>query len=183
MVLINLSSLERNVFRALCIHAGETLSQSAIAQLVDATPQGVGKALRRLVDEKLAIVEQDPRLNLNHTSLHPEAIAYKRSENLLQLTESGLIGHLSTQNPTATIVLFGSYSRGEDTIRSDIDIAIIGPSGESNIASFEAKLFREISLNRYESPAQIHDQLRENLCNGIVLAGSIRWSDRSRTTR
>lgn len=179
----HLSRLERTVFRVLCIHTGEKLSQSAIAELSNATPQGVAKALRTLTELNLATVERDPRLNLNRASLHAEAIPYKRAENLLQLAESGLIEALTRANPAATVVLFGSYSRGEDTMRSDIDIAIIGPSREPRVAAFEPKLFREISINRYESFEHIHDQLRESLCNGIVLAGSIRWSERSTNTR
>ena len=182
VTLAYLSTLERRVFRILCIHVGEALSQSAIAELSNATPQGVAKALRTLIQANLATVERDPRLNLNRAALHETAVPYKRAENLLQLAESGLIDHLARANPTATIVLFGSYSRGEDTITSDIDIAIIGPSRDTDLAAFETKLFRTISINRYESFKTIHAQLRENLCNGIVLAGSIRWSERSRPT-
>ena len=182
VAITSLSTLERTAFRILCIHAGEALSQSAIAERAGATPQGVAKALRTLSEENLATIERDERLMLNRVTLHENATHYKRAENLLQLAESGLIDHLIEKNPTATIVLFGSYSRGEDTITSDIDIAIIGPSRDTDLAAFETKLFRTISINRYESFKTIHAQLRENLCNGIVLAGSIRWSERSRPT-
>jgi predicted nucleotidyltransferase len=183
VTLSDCSRLERQVFRVLCTHAGKPLSQRAIAQIVNATPQGVAKALKLLIKERLATAEPDVRLRLIRVRLHEQATDHKRSENLLQLAESGLIDHLRTRNPTATIVLFGSYSRGEDTIESDIDIALIGPSRETNITSFEPKLLRKISLNRYDSFEHIHPLLRENLCNGIILAGSMRWSGPSKSIR
>ena len=98
----------------------------------------------------------------------------KRAENLKMIYESGLADFLEKELPGSTIILFGSYSRGEDTIRSDIDIAVIGRKEKHiNLDDFEKKLERNISINFYASFKEIHKNLKENLFNGIVLFGGV----------
>ena len=70
--------------------------------------------------------------------------------------------------------LFGSYSRGEDIIKSDIDIAIIGTKGKKiDIEKFEKILKKEVRINFYENWKGIHKDLKNNILNGIVLAGGV----------
>ena len=74
----------------------------------------------------------------------------------------------------ATIILFGSYSRGDDTTSSDIDIAVIGRKDKNiKLTDFDKDLERTIFINFYPSFKEIHKHLKENLFNGIVLAGGI----------
>ena len=98
----------------------------------------------------------------------------KRVDNLKQLYESGLSDFLEKAFAGGTIVLFGSYSRGDDLENSDIDIAIIGRK-EKDVAleKYEKVLERKILLQFYESWGKIHKHLKENLCNGIVLIGGV----------
>ncbi|MFP4523674.1 MAG: nucleotidyltransferase domain-containing protein [Candidatus Woesearchaeota archaeon] len=72
----------------------------------------------------------------------------------------------------ATIILFGSYCRGEDTIHCDIDIAIIGRKEKKLILTpYEKELQRNIHLTFFDSFTKIQKHLKENLANGIVLSG------------
>ncbi|PIN80603.1 hypothetical protein COV16_00550, partial [Candidatus Woesearchaeota archaeon CG10_big_fil_rev_8_21_14_0_10_34_8] len=81
---------------------------------------------------------------------------------------------LEEEFPGATIILFGSFSRGDDTSASDIDIAIIGrKEKEINLEKFEKLLERKININSYSALKDVHKDLRENICNGIVLVGGI----------
>jgi len=67
------------------------------------------------------------------------------------LYESSLKEYLSEKFPGSLIILFGSYAYGEDTISSDIDIAIIGyKKKEIDLKKFEGFLKRKIRLNFYE---------------------------------
>lgn len=51
-----------------------------------------------------------------------------------------------------TVILFGSYSRGDDTINSDIDIAIIGAKERTiKLTKYEKILERKIVINSYDS--------------------------------
>jgi len=98
----------------------------------------------------------------------------KRVENLKMLYESGLAEHLADNFPGTTIIVFGSHAFGEDTIDSDIDIAVIGARREEiNLVSFEKRLERKISLHFYNDFNSIQKHLKENLCNGIILTGGI----------
>ncbi|MBS3096675.1 nucleotidyltransferase domain-containing protein, partial [Candidatus Woesearchaeota archaeon] len=111
-------------------------------------------------------------LSLNRDNLN--AMQSKRVENLKLLYETGLNQFLEGELPGAAIILFGSYSRGDDTTSSDIDVAVIGRKGKTiNLEDFEKKLERKININYYKSLNGIHKELRENICNGIVLSGGI----------
>jgi predicted nucleotidyltransferase len=96
----------------------------------------------------------------------------KRVDNLKHLYESGIVNYLETECAGATIILFGSFSRGEDTIHSDIDIAVIGRKEKQlNLTNYEKQFERKININYYESFQKIHKHLKENLANGIILVG------------
>ena len=70
--------------------------------------------------------------------------------------------------------MFGSYSRGEDTITSDIDLAVIGRKEKSTrIEEYEKILKRKIIINFYPSFKNIHKHLKESILNGIILSGSV----------
>ena len=73
-------------------------------------------------------------------------------------------------NPNS-IVLFGSYQKGEDTIKSDIDLFIESKEQNINLQEFETKLNRKIQLHFNESFEKYPKELKNNICNGIVLKG------------
>ncbi len=169
--------LQSEIFRLLCIKSGQHLNQREIAGFLKVSPTAVAAALPALEKNGLLKVERGKNINLNYIELNRDsarAIALKRAENLKLLYESGLSDFLYENFPGATIILFGSYSRGEDTINSDIDIAIIGSKEKNkNLEEFERKLERNISLNFYDSLKNIDKHLRNNILSGIVLAGGV----------
>ena len=118
--------------------------------------------------------KESKRLSIEFNGESSRAVWRKRAENLLMLSESGLAGHLIGTFPGATIILFGSYSRGDDTMRSDIDIALIGvEEKEADLSRFERILKRPIHLSFFPAVAEINRNLRANIYNGIVLDGSL----------
>src|SRR3989344_5080391 len=81
---------------------------------------------------------------------------------------------LEEKFPGTTIILFGSYARGEDIHSSDIDIAIIGGKDKFlNLEPLENLLKRKININFYSSWKDIHKHLKNNILNGIILTGSV----------
>jgi len=103
-----------------------------------------------------------------------KAINLKRTENLNIIYKSGLVDFLEENFPGTTIILFGSYSKGEDTIKSDIDIAVIGTKGKIiNTKKFDKILEKDILINFYLSFKNIHKELKDNILNGITLVGGI----------
>jgi predicted transcriptional regulator len=169
--------LQQELLRYLYLHAGTTFNANQLAKRIGVSQTAIAKALPSLVKEGLLKQEQDKesgRYSIELNRDNPQVIVLKRAENLKMLYESGLPNYLFETLPGTTIILFGSFSRGDDTAASDIDIAIVGTNEKKlGLSSFEKKLGREIVCNFYGSLTEIHKNLRNNLLNGIVLSGSI----------
>ena len=106
-----------------------------------------------------------------------ESSAYKRKKklyNIASIHESGLLDYLIEKyNDPKAIVLFGSYARGDDTERSDIDIAIFTSDHKRlDLKQFENRLARPISIHELNID-KVSDELKNNLYNGIVLHGAL----------
>ncbi len=100
-------------------------------------------------------------------------VRYKRVYNLERLYTSGIVDYLSSAyNNPRLIIMFGSYSRGEDIEGSDIDIAII-TNKKLNIdfSEYEKILKRGVSIHEI-ALEKISNEFRSNLANGIVMEGS-----------
>jgi len=96
---------------------------------------------------------------------------YKRAFNLLKLEESGLIDHLKDKLMPKSIVLFGSYARGEDIEESDIDIFLECKKKELDLSKFEKQISRKIELHFKEKFKEYPAELKNNIINGIILRG------------
>ncbi len=173
MYKLKFTRLQNEILRLLCIKAGESLNQRNIAKLLRVSPTAVAKALKELIKSKLIKVEKSNNMNLSLIELdrgNYKSITYKRIENLKLIYESCLVEFLFETFPGAKIILFGSFSLGEDTTKSDIDIAIIGSKRKDvDLTKFNAMLERKINLNFYEDLNKIKDNLRENIIKGVVL--------------
>ena len=96
---------------------------------------------------------------------------YKRMHNVFQIEESGLINFLRDKLMPRAIVLFGSYSKGEDTEDSDIDLFVECGKEEVDASKFERQLNRKISLHFREDFKKYAKELKNNIVNGMVLSG------------
>ena len=172
-----LTILQQEILRLLFAKSGMSLNQRGVARMLDVSQPAVMKSLPGLKKKNLIKINQDKEsrrwaIEFNRDNLL--ALQLKRVDNLKQIYESGLFTFLKEELPGAVIILFGSYSRGDDTIYSDIDIAIIGRK-EKNIklTEFHKRLERNISVNFYPSFKKIHKHLKDNILNGILLSGSV----------
>lgn len=96
---------------------------------------------------------------------------YKMIYNLSSLLESGIIRFIEEKLTPNSIVLFGSYSRGEDTEDSDIDLFVECDKEDINLNKFEKKLNRKIQLHFKKNFVQYPKELKNNIINGIVIRG------------
>lgn len=174
---LKFTRLQSEIFRLLCMNVGIKLNQREIARKLEVSPTAISKALVSLEKNDLAVVKKDKNINLNLVELNRDnakAGWMKRAENLKIIYESGVVEFLEENFPGAVIIMFGSYSYGEDTFSSDIDIAIIGAKQKIiDLEKFEKILERKININFYSGFNEIHKNLRSNIFNGIVLAGRI----------
>jgi predicted nucleotidyltransferase len=95
----------------------------------------------------------------------------KQLFNISSIKESGLIQYLQENIMPRSIVLFGSYWKGEDTEASDIDLYIEAPKAEVMLDKFEKLLKRKLQLHFNESFASFPKELKNNIINGVVLSG------------
>ena len=100
-------------------------------------------------------------------------IRKKRMYNLAITFESGIVEHLlKIHNHPKAIILFGSFSRGDDIEKSDVDIAVITKKKTSlDTTKYEKFLGRRISIHEIDLN-DVSSEFRSNLANGIVLEGS-----------
>ena len=99
----------------------------------------------------------------------------KKLFNIQQLFSSELIKFLVEELSNQTVVVFGSYSRGEDIEKSDIDLYIETPSKKKiNLEKFEKILQRKIQVFVYNNIQDIENkELINNIVNGITLNGFV----------
>ncbi len=177
MYKLKFTKLQNEILRLLCIKAGTTLNQRGISRLLSVSPTAVAKALPALKKESLVKIEKTQNMNLSSVELdrdNEKATAFKRIENLKMIYESSLPMYLTENFPGCTIILFGSYSLGEDTTDSDIDIAVIGSKEkETDLSRFNEMLERTVFLHYYDRFSNINRNLRANILNGITLNGYV----------
>ncbi len=95
----------------------------------------------------------------------------KRLFNIKMMFESGLIEYLVKEYFNPVVVLFGSYSRGEDIETSDIDIYIETQKKQDfKLQKFEKILKRKIQAFNYKNIKEVpNHHLSNNIINGITL--------------
>ena len=176
MYKVKWTRLQSEIFRYLCIKSGQSFNLRGLARPLKVSPTAVSKALNDLEKEKLIKVKKSETMNLMSIEFNRDnykAFEFKRTENLKLIYESMLVDFLEEKFPGCSIILFGSYSKGEDTTASDIDILIIGAKEkEIKLTAFDKLLERTIFINFYPD-WNIKKNLRNNILNGIVLRGSV----------
>ena len=174
---LRLTILQQEILRLLFMNTGKSLNQRRIAQLLEVSQPAVTKAIPTLEKNGFVIVSQDKeskRWAIELNASNPKMIQLKRADNLKLIYEVGLSEFLEQECAGATIILFGSYSTGEDRINSDIDIAVIGRKEKKiDLDKFESIFNKKINIQFYDSWKNIHINLKNNLLNGIVLSGSV----------
>lgn len=98
--------------------------------------------------------------------------------NLTLIDKSGLIKYLEKEfNHPETIGLFGSFVKGENVEKSDIDIYVISPlKKEISLNKYEKKLKHKIQLFVFsrediKKMQEKNKELLNSLINGVVLSG------------
>jgi len=133
---------------------------------------GIKKIIQKLEKEKL-IESRKEKMYLNiNASRNQKFVDLKRSYNIYSLSELTKYLREIYEEPEA-IIIFGSYSKGEDISTSDIDIAIVTQNKkELNLSLFEKKLKRKINIYEIQLK-KIETSFKDSLINGITLYGQL----------
>jgi predicted nucleotidyltransferase len=97
----------------------------------------------------------------------------KRLFNLHQLQTSGLLHFLIEELSNPVIVVFGSYARGEDVEKSDLDLYLETPAKKKiNLEKFEKVLQHRVQVFTYSNIHELENkELANNIVNGIIVNG------------
>jgi len=174
---LKLTILQQEIMRFLSLNAGGVFNARRLSIELDVSQPAMLKAMPLFENRELINIEKDKvsgRFAIKLNQNKGKVIDFKRVENLRGIYESGLVEFLIDKFPGSTIILFGSFSKGEDSVGSDIDIAVINAKEKKIVLDFYEKLLnKKIIINFYSSFNKIHKNLKENIFNGIVLAGGI----------
>jgi predicted nucleotidyltransferase len=105
--------------------------------------------------------------NINNENYREYKILY----NLIELKKSKITKFLKDNFMPKSIVLFGSYLRGEDIEDSDIDLFIECNEEKVNLSKFKKLLNRNIQLHFKVKFNNYPKELKNNIVNGLILSG------------
>ena len=150
-----------------------------LARLTKMSPTTISNHLNNLKKKRLILYRKERGHSLFKANIKSEEFRQlKINYNINKIIKSGLIGCLEDKlNHPEAIILFGSFRKGEDIERSDVDIAIITPIKDApNVDKFEKILHHEISLflfsrEKIDKMKVKNKELLNNLVNGITLRG------------
>ncbi len=136
----------------------------------------VRQYLNKLVKEGNLTLKKEGVYSFYQLIPSKKTINLKLYYNLEKLRKSKLIEDLEKAYDLPVIVLFGSYASATDTIDSDIDIcAITNIKKDFPTEKYEKSLNRKISIHKFSKEAwkKTNPNLKNNICNGIVLSGEL----------
>jgi predicted nucleotidyltransferase len=164
---INTQKVAHEVF----LRPTEERSIRDIAKLTKLSPATVSKICKELEEQKITLSRQIAKSKLIRAFLESaEYKFYKRLANIESL--KWVLDDLVKHKPLA-IILYGSYSKGDDTESSDIDLAIIGTEFKLPLDKYEKQLNRKLHLMFFTSESKIPSNLKSNIQNGTVLSGAL----------
>ena len=170
---LKLTNLQRDLLEFLFDFPTTGFSERELSRRLAVSPTAVSKAMEGLEKEGLISVKRGFMLEIRLSGDSELAQGMKRVSNLGKIYSSGLHSFLLDSLPGRAVILFGSYAFGEDTERSDIDIAVVGAEprgGLKGIEAFGKALNREINMQFFQWE-KTDKNLKESILNGIVLAG------------
>lgn len=89
-----------------------------------------------------------------------------------KIEKSGVIDFLEKELAASTIILFGSFRKGESVKESDIDLFVEAPKTKHlSLTKFEDKLGHNIQLFIEPKITNLQPHLLNNIVNGIKLRG------------
>jgi predicted nucleotidyltransferase len=142
-----------------------------VARRIKLAPTSVRMYFKELLKEGLIKnKEAEPFDGFVANTENKDFVLYKRCYNLYTLKE--LTNHIVSEYYPKLLVVFGSYSYGEDKEHSDIDILIVSKTKDKiTLDKFEKKLNRSIHPVIVKNLDELEKSMIKKVYNGIVLHG------------
>ena len=142
-------------------HSSYYLRESA--RILKMDPMTVKRALDLLVKDDLLIRTEEKNRILYKADVENPALRHiKIAYNLSWLREKNTVDFILNQMKSViSIVLFGSFSKGENDKESDVDILTISLSKNKPTAKLAQHLRKDVNLVNF-TPAQWSNQAKNN---------------------
>ncbi len=169
--------IAREIFRLFLTNPRKEFSYREIERSTGYSIGTVSKYLKKLDKEGFVISRNTGNTILVKANTENEVfLNMKRVHNIEILYLSGLIRYINEKQRPDAVILFGSYSRGEDIEESDIDIALINSRHEDmDLTRFENTLERKINITYIKSLKNTDKDFLNSLANGIVMYGFVEY--------
>jgi predicted nucleotidyltransferase len=149
-----------------------------ISNKINLAHTSVKKNLNILIKEKLIIrknkIKGKRNFPIYRANINENFVLIKKRFNEGEIIHSGLVNYLVKKTFPNLIMLFGSYSKGEDNEESDIDLFVESSFKEINLKIYETKLKRKINLLFKEDINKLKKEILNNIINGKILYGAIK---------
>jgi hypothetical protein len=168
-----LNSKEEGLLETLCIFPTREFTVSGLSRETDLSKGFISNKISKFEEENLINIEMRGNQKvISFNRGNKTALKVKQLINLDSLYSSEVIDDLvELYSYPEAIVLFGSFSKGEDTEDSDIDIAVI---------TSETHDYEEMVMNRPVSVTEFRDEIPgnmlETLANGVTIYGHLEVS-------
>jgi len=150
-----------------------------VARILKIAPATASKELKGLAKKELLTEKRERFFKLYKLNLESDLSKdLKVFYNIRKLKDSGLIHSLTKFYLKPTIILFGSAVYALDTENSDIDLLILSEKRKlfPDAEKFEKKIKRKLQLFVVKNIKELkNEHLINNVLNGIVLQGEIKW--------
>lgn len=145
----------------------------SISKEINLAQTSVRNHIKFLLNEKMIVEKKSSPFNGYVSNReNPDFRYYKMIYNLASL--KNLLDFIIKSCYPKAIVLFGSYSRGEDIENSDIDLFVLSKKRKDlELNSFEKTLNRKINVLFLDSFKKLDKKLQDKIKNGFVLEGEI----------
>ncbi len=158
----------------------ETFYLREMARLLNMSPMTLKRSLDALVGDDLVVREEIKNQILYRANVSSQAFRFaKIAYNLSWLEKNSVVESLVENVPgTSSIVLYGSYAKGENDRHSDLDLLIISTAKEVETCDIEKKLGIDVNIMNI-SRSNWTKQAKNNrafyldiITEGIVLYGT-----------
>lgn len=151
-----------------------------MSRILGISPMTVKRALDLFVQERLLVREEFKNQILYKANMSSAAFKHlKTAYNLAWLEEKNIVDFLKEELPgLSSLVLYGSYAKGENDEKSDVDLLVISISPKKRTFRLMELIEKETSLLIF-TPSEWVEQAKENrafyidvIIEGIVLYGT-----------